>query len=126
MKKHFVSAGVSLAILACGAFVIWAMGTPKQETSNDGAEKETPIVETIPVAEHAGSIDIEVDGVVTPFREIPISAEVAGVVATKAEVCRAGNFVKKGTLLIEIDPRDYDLEVRRAQKQLDQSESDCF
>jgi len=56
-----------------------------------------------------------------PYREIHLSAEVEGRVTYKAEVCRAGRYVKQGELLIEIDSRDYDIEIRRLEEELDQA-----
>ena len=44
-----------------------------------------------------------------------------GGVTHKAKVCRAGNYVKQGELLIEIDPRDYEIEIRRLEKELEQA-----
>ena len=58
-----------------------------------------------------------------PHREIYLSAEVAGRITFKAEQCNAGNYVEEGTLLLEIDPRDYELEVRRLGKEIAQAEA---
>ena len=85
-------------------------------------EKRAPLVDTAPVVAHAGSLDIETDGQVVPFREIALSAEVAGRVVEKAEVCRAGKFVRRGDLLLTIDPRDYRLEKKRLSEELIQSD----
>jgi multidrug efflux pump subunit AcrA (membrane-fusion protein) len=68
---------------------------------------------------HQGGLEIEVDGVVVPFREITLSAEVEGRILYKADDCRAGRYVEKGTLLLKIDPRDYELEIRRLKTGLD-------
>jgi multidrug efflux pump subunit AcrA (membrane-fusion protein) len=48
---------------------------------------------------------------------------VEGRIVRKAEVARAGSYVSQGALLVEIDPRDYDLEVRRLKQDLIQAES---
>ena len=65
---------------------------------------------------------IDVDGLVVPFREILLTSEVAGTVKKKNLLCRAGRFVKAGTPLIELDPADYQLELRRLQQELRQAE----
>ncbi len=88
------------------------------------AEKPTdPLVETVQVSAHNQGLDIETDGVVVPHREVYLSSEVEGRVTFKADVCKAGNYVEEGTLLFEIDPRDYELEVRRLQKELAQADA---
>ncbi len=58
-------------------------------------------------------LELRVDGVVVPFREITVAAEVSGRITKKTPECETGNFVKKGTLLVEIDPTDYEQEVER-------------
>jgi len=73
------------------------------------------------VARHDGTVDIHVDGQVVPYREIDLSAEVAGRITYKADEARAGRFVKKGIELFHIDDRDYTLEVERLEKQLEQA-----
>ena len=59
---------------------------------------------------------LEADGVVVPFREIELAAEVAGRIVERDERCRAGNFVTQGTLLARIDPQDYQLERNAARR----------
>ena len=93
---------------------------PVREADNNLA----PLVETVSVEAHEGGFDIEVSGLVVPFREIEISAEVAGRVVHKAEISRPGNYITQGTLLVEIDPRDYELEVLRLTKELGQADVD--
>jgi multidrug resistance efflux pump len=58
---------------------------------------------------------------VVPLREVTLAAEVAGRVRHKAPACNEGQFVKAGTLLFEIDPRDYELDVERLERELKQS-----
>lgn len=83
-----------------------------------------PLVEWVPVAAHESGLDIETDGVVVPHREIYLSAEVAGRITFKSDECNSGNYVEAGALLLEIDPRDYELEVRRLSKEIAQAEAD--
>ena len=74
-----------------------------------------------PVVTHDKVLLLETDGVVVPYREIQLAAQVAGRIAHKSSVCRAGHYVKEGQELFRIDDRDYKLEVRRLTKQLVQS-----
>jgi multidrug efflux pump subunit AcrA (membrane-fusion protein) len=80
-----------------------------------------PGVRTALVQPHADGVMIEADGVVVPYREIELAAEVSGRVVEQSEICRAGNYVTAGTLLIKIDARDYELEVERLEKELQQA-----
>jgi biotin carboxyl carrier protein len=73
------------------------------------------------VRRHDGRLDIGVDGQVVPFQEVTLSAQVAGQLVYKAEAARAGRFAEAQTVLFRIDDRDYSLEVRRLQNQLEQA-----
>lgn len=68
-----------------------------------------------------GRIEIEADGVVVPLREITLAAEVSGRVLRKTEACNEGQSVTRGMLLFEIDPRDYELDVDRLERELSQA-----
>jgi multidrug efflux pump subunit AcrA (membrane-fusion protein) len=110
-----------LAILgaAIGGYVV--LGGPK---SPPRKEKEPPRpvpVRTAAIEPQSSGIDIEVDGVVVPLREVTLGAEVSGRVLRKSDACNEGQLVAKGTVLFEIDPRDYELEVSRLEKELSQS-----
>jgi len=78
-------------------------------------------VRSVPVQRVDGTIEIDADGVVVPLRELTLAAEVAGRVLRKSESCRAGQFVRAGALLFEIDPRDYELAVQRLEGELRQA-----
>lgn len=118
LRGRIITGILSCAILAGGVvgFQI-LMAKPAQEL---GAAPQPPLpeVETIALEAHSGNLDIRVDGMVVPYREIHISAEVAGRIAEKFPVCRAGSYVRQGADLIQIDRRDYDFEVRRLRAQL--------
>ncbi len=82
-----------------------------------------PLVEVVAARQHDGGLTINVDGVAVPYRELLLTSKVAGSISFKAEVCNAGQFVKEGTLLMEIDPRDYSLEVKRLNRELLQADA---
>ena len=89
------------------------------------AEKErqdsTPLVQTSTVATCDQGFFVEVDGEVTPYRQITLSAQVAGRIKAKSASAQAGSFVDEGDLLLEIDPRDYQLEIRQLQELVKQA-----
>jgi multidrug efflux pump subunit AcrA (membrane-fusion protein) len=112
------------AVLAAGVGVMLLLGTGQQKTLPAPEDRSIPQVETVLVQAHQGALEIEVDGIVAPAREIQVAAQVGGSVSMKDFVCRAGSYVEQGRLLIEIDPRDYQLEEQRALKQLEQSQTE--
>jgi multidrug efflux pump subunit AcrA (membrane-fusion protein) len=112
---------ICVLIIVGGIGAMFALGSREQETRKPADADRLPAVETVGVLAYNGGVNLEVDGVVTPLREIQVSAQIDGTIASKAEACRAGNFVRRGTLLLEIDPDDYELNVRTASKQFEQA-----
>jgi multidrug efflux pump subunit AcrA (membrane-fusion protein) len=112
---------VPLAILLAGVLGFVALRAMKAKPASTERPSPVPLVETVLTRSHEGGLTFSVDGLVVPYREINLSAESAGRVAVKADACRAGTFVTRGTPLITIDGRDYELEVKRLERELAQS-----
>ena len=112
----------SLLLLAVGIGGFVAMGTTKVRT-RPPAKQLAPLVETAVATLHNEGIQFEVDGVVVPYRQVDLAAEVNGRVAFKAEACRTGRAVKQGDLLLKIDQRDYQLEITRLTEELKQADA---
>jgi len=110
-----------LGILIGGVLAFMTLRSMKEAPTQLAEESLAPMVETIAVEKHVGGLDIDIDGVVVPFREIDLSAEVSGRIAKKSALCRAGTYVTRGTPLIEIDPRDNQLEVDRLEREMSQA-----
>jgi multidrug efflux pump subunit AcrA (membrane-fusion protein) len=113
--------GAPVGILVAGVVAFVVLRSLKEEPQRTLERVEAPLVETVAVELHKGGLDFSVDGVVVPYREIDLSAEVSGRIARRAEICRAGKYVSRGTPLIEIDDRDYKLEVERLTRELAQA-----
>lgn len=102
-----------------GAFITLGKQQPKQAVAegNDAVSKlrKLPIVTTgvVEASESLQSLDISVSGIVVPYRQINLAAEVAGRVQSKSELCQIGRYVKKGDVLFELDSTDFALEVER-------------
>ncbi|MEM7561399.1 MAG: HlyD family efflux transporter periplasmic adaptor subunit, partial [Planctomycetota bacterium] len=65
-------------------------------------------------------------GVVVPFREVALAAEVSGRVTWKAENLLPGKYVQQGQELLRIDDRDYKLEVARLEQQVAKANADLL
>lgn len=104
---------------AIGGFVV--LGGPKPPPRKEKEPQRAVAVRTQQVEPQSNGIDLEVDGVVVPLREVTLAAEVPGRVLRKTAACNEGELVSKGTVLLEIDPRDYDLDVARLEKELAQA-----
>ena len=122
LPVELVRIAAPLAILICGLAGFAILRSLKASPTSRQHDPPPPLVETVVILPHEGGISFSVDGLVVPFREIDLSAEIAGRVAKKADICRAGRFVTRGTPLIVIDKRDNELEVRRLQDELAQAD----
>ncbi|MFW5693115.1 MAG: biotin/lipoyl-binding protein, partial [Thermoguttaceae bacterium] len=108
-------------ILAVGIAGYWVLAAQRAVETQPAPDDSAPLVEATEVVAHGEGLDLTTDGVVVPYREITLAAEVAGRVTRKAAAAQAGSYVARGTVLLEIDPRDYELAVKQAQQELEQA-----
>ncbi|MCA9211439.1 MAG: biotin/lipoyl-binding protein [Planctomycetales bacterium] len=121
-RKHlaFLKAAPLCILLASVAFAV-TLRNMKKAPDEKANQTNAPLVETVSVVSCDEGFFIEVDGVVTPYREVTLSAQVAGRIKYKSESAQAGSVVEQGDLLVEIDPRDYELEIKQLQETVKQS-----
>jgi multidrug efflux pump subunit AcrA (membrane-fusion protein) len=110
-----------VVILGAAVTAFMFLGSQKPPPRRAVEAPAAVAVRTTPLQKMAGRIEIDADGVVVPLREVTLAAEVPGRVLRKSEACRAGQSVKAGDVLFEIDPRDYQLEVQRLEGELRQA-----
>ena len=120
-RSVILRTALPLGVLAMGiAGYVGLVGLASRPPSSPLASPP-PAVDTTRPARLAGKLDLDIDGTVEPFRVIDVAAEVGGRIKYKGVECRAGRYVDPAPLLIEIDPRDYKLEVRRLERELSQA-----
>ncbi|MCA9175049.1 MAG: HlyD family efflux transporter periplasmic adaptor subunit [Planctomycetales bacterium] len=112
-------AAFALVILALSVLVFARLGV-RQRPRLD-RPPAMAMVEVIPAQAKSGEFEFDVDGLVIPFREIDVAAEVGGRVTYKAPICRPGQAVREGELLFRIDKADYQLELDRLREQVEQA-----
>ncbi len=118
----FLRALLPILILGGGIFAFFAISDLfKQEPPRFADPTAAVHVQVALVGAHQQGMALEADGIVVPYREIKISSEVAGRVIERSEICRAGNYVKKGDLLVTIDPQDYQIDVERLEQEVEQA-----
>ncbi|MEO1993321.1 MAG: hemolysin D, partial [Pirellulales bacterium] len=108
-------------ILGVGIGIFLALGKQSPPPRAPVTTVEAVPVETAAVLPEEKGIDISTDGVVVPIREVTLAAEVGGRIIMKSPACESGEYVKEGTLLLQIDPRDYELDVERLQREVKQA-----
>lgn len=123
VPKELLRNLLPLAILGIGVAGFAAIQSTRRTPERKEIASAVPLVETVRAETNLDGMLIEVDGLVVPYREIDLAAEVSGRVAHKTADCEAGHFVTKGTLLFELDARDHELEVKRLKLEVQQADS---
>ncbi|HID22428.1 MAG TPA: HlyD family efflux transporter periplasmic adaptor subunit, partial [Planctomycetaceae bacterium] len=119
-----VRTAIPITLLGLGVFGFVVLKQRDRVPARPKPKPSPPLVETMAVRRHSGPVTLQTHGEVVPFREVIVSAEVAGRVVEKTEACRAGRFVRRGQLLLQIDRKDYELERRRLAAELAQADVD--
>lgn len=121
--EKLINIGAPLLVIGLGIAGFVALRALYKPVPQQVPQQPLPIVQVAKVSRHQGGLELMVDGIVVPFREIQIAVEVDGRIVEKTPECEAGTFVKKGTLLLRVDPSDYQIEVARAREQYRQAEA---
>lgn len=108
-------------ILAAGFAAFRFLGSQPPPERKQADKSVAAAVRAVEAVRETGGLTIELDGVVVPLREVTLAAEVAGRVLHKSEACKAGRYVTAGTALVAIDPRDYEFEVARLEREASQA-----
>jgi len=125
MKKGVIFKAVRMIVVFVAAIVIAAtlvILRPK-------AERQVPVekgrlVEVFPAKAEDVQMIVESFGTVAPRESLKLVAQVPGSVVAISPDFKEGNYIEKGTRLIQIDPRTYELEVDRRKVQIKQSEAE--
>ena len=110
-------------VLVVGIAGLYLLKESRERPQPRAVEAKPPLVETVPIVLSDASQPLRADGVVVPFREITLAAQVAGRVISKSDACRAGRTVAAGQELLRIDPQDYELAIDRLEQEKAQAQA---
>ncbi len=82
-----------------------------------------PLVEVIKVHPQQERIMVSAMGTVTPAREIVLESRVAGEIIDTHPEFTAGGYLEKGSVVLQIDPQDYELALTLAKARVKDAES---
>lgn len=116
---------ICLAVLLVGvaatAFIF--MTEPTAERS--GAVRETAmLVDVTEVERGAYTPTIQVTGTVEPSQDVTLSPRVEGEIIRVTDAFTPGGFARKGQVLLQIDPSDYENTLRQRRSALSQAIAD--
>ena len=112
---------IPVVILFVGALATRALINSRPEVETREVEPLAPLVRVIEVERQDLTFDVIAQGTVLPRTETTLIAQVAGVVVRTASSFETGGFFSRGDTLVELDPRDYEVAVRRANAQVAQA-----
>nr|WP_258311747.1 efflux RND transporter periplasmic adaptor subunit [Shewanella marisflavi] len=93
--------------------------TPEQKEE----EVPVPIVDVMPVKSETVSLNLPSYGVVQPKNKTQLVTEVQGRMLTISDKFVAGGIVKRGDMLAQIEPSDYEADLMQAQATLAQAKA---
>lgn len=99
------------ALLGAGFLVLW--NPPELERRGPPGGPQT-VVETVIVTPRDYRVKIASYGTVQPRTRSTLVAQVSGQIVTIAPIFRPGGFFAEGDVLVTIDPRDYEADVKIA------------
>ncbi len=116
---------LSLLILAAAGGVTLLIFSTEPEASREGATKKTAmLVEVQPVSSGAFQPEITATGTVQPAQEVMLSPQVSGQITYRSPDFVPGERVRKGQLLLRVNPADYQNTLALRESELAQARSD--
>ena len=125
MKKGATFKTIRVFVVILVAIIIAAVLVilrPKAERRV--VEDKGRLVEVLAARAENVQMVIEAYGTVKPREELLLVAEVRGQIVATDPTFEEGNFITRGTRLIQIDPRTYELDVQRARVQIKQAQAE--
>jgi RND family efflux transporter MFP subunit len=122
MKKGVFFKTVRVIVVLFVSLVIMVMLVRLKPEAERQVPKQTGLlVEVKPIQAEPVNLYVEAYGTVRPREALSLVAEVRGKVVGVDPVFEEGSFIPKKTVLIQIDPRTYRLEVDRRKVQIKQA-----
>lgn len=122
MKNNRMKAVFPLLVLVMGAMAAILLAKSRKAPETTTPPELAPLVETLTV--HHSSLPAVVlgHGTLRPRHVVQVVPQVAGQVVRIHEAMVGGGTFRRGDLLVEIDPRDFELAVRKNEAELARAE----
>ncbi|WP_196139539.1 efflux RND transporter periplasmic adaptor subunit [Aliikangiella sp. G2MR2-5] len=109
---------IGLAILLLAVVIFMALMAGKKPPPKKPVENTSPLVQVVSPQVSPVTFQITAHGVVKPRTETALVSEVSGVIQSVSEKFVAGGFFRKGEVLLQIDPTDYQVGIEQAKARL--------
>ena len=121
-QRARTGAVLGVLLVAAAGVAVMLLTAPQQQ--KESPAPTAPVVDTIPLVPGRRTVAIEAFGTVEPARAVALAPEVEGRVVEIHPRLEPGALLRKGELLVRVDPSDYALAVRRARAALAQAQAD--
>ncbi len=111
-----------IVVLLLGGLAAWRLMEMKDDVVIQKPEIKPTLVRSMLVEAEDLSFTVETQGTVSPRLEITLISEVSGKALQVSPAMVSGGFFAKGDVLVQLDDRDYRLEVTRGEAQVAQAE----
>lgn len=111
-----------IVILGAGAAGAWHLKKSSPKAGRRPPAKMTPLVRIVTVHREIRNVTVRAMGTVIPNRETVLKTRVSGEVRWMHPEFTEGGLLKKGTRILRIDPRDYELAVARKKRAVAEAE----
>ena len=113
---------IPIVIILISTLAAWALVNSKPKVETKVVEPLAPLVRATEIERQSFAFDVRAQGTVLPRTETTLIAQVAGIVREVSPNFESGGFFARGEILATLDPRDYQVAVRRARAQVAQAE----
>lgn len=112
-----------LLVIIIGGAAAYLLATSKPVPQPQAVPEEpAPVVEVVDMTPAPRTVEVHSYGTIRPHRQIDLTAEVGGRIVGVADNFEEGAVFAAGQVLLQIDPRNYEVAVQRARAQLADAE----
>lgn len=113
-----------IAIIAAIVLVAIMVATREPPPRDEGENTPARLVRTASVTRTPQRIDVLATGTVIPSREVELQPQIGGRVIAVHEQLQPGSVVRKGTVLVTVEPTDFEAAVAEAEAQYARARAD--
>ena len=120
--KPIVRIILSIVLIAAGIAGARYLIHTKPKANRRPPVKMAPLVKTVPLQLDTLKVTVPAMGSVIPAREMVLKVPVAGEIVDISSEFTVGGLLKENAMILQIDPKDYELALQQKQRSLSDAE----
>ena len=122
-KRHLLL-GIAFVVLLISVFFASRMMKMKPSAKKGMRPSQVPLVSVQAVTSRTEQVQVKAMGEVMPATKITLRSRVGGEIREIHPAFREGGLIKKGDVIIKIDPSDYEIAIKEAEASLALAKAD--